>query len=85
MCKELCDIVFMSQKTYTTQEAADAAQITRATLQAWIGKGKIKAPRTQLRNGRAVRLWSKAQIAELNRAKNQIYQEGHSRQMKRKR
>jgi excisionase family DNA binding protein len=35
----------MSRWTYTTQEAADAVGITRATLQDWIKKRKFAAPK----------------------------------------
>lgn len=63
----------VSAKAYTTQEAADAVRITRATLQEWIKKGKLKAPETQLREGRAVRLWTKGDISKLRRVKQRIY------------
>jgi predicted site-specific integrase-resolvase len=49
--------------------------ITRATLQAWIAKGKIKAPKTELRDGRAVRLWTDSDIAKLRRDKKRLYQQ----------
>ena len=63
----------MSPKTYTTQQAADAVKITRQTLQAWIAKGKLIAPETQLRNGRAVRLWTESDVARLRKVKSEIY------------
>ena len=63
----------MSRKVYNTQQAADAVGISRATLQAWIGKRKLKVPRTQLRGGRAIRLWTKSDVAQLRQAKKRIY------------
>jgi excisionase family DNA binding protein len=69
----LCNTELVSPKTYTTQEAADAVDITRQTLQAWISKGKLKAPKTQLRDGRAVRLWTESDVARLRKVKKEIY------------
>jgi excisionase family DNA binding protein len=63
----------VSPKTYTTQQAADAVKITRQTLQAWIAKGKLKAPETQLRQGRAVRLWTESDVARLRKVKEAVY------------
>lgn len=58
----------MDGKTYTTGQAAKAAGITRATLQAWIAGG-LAAPEPQLRNGRAVRLWTTSDVARLREVK----------------
>jgi excisionase family DNA binding protein len=63
----------VSSKTYTTGEAAEAVDITRQTLQAWISKGKLEAPKTQLRDGRAVRLWTESDVAQLRKVKHEIY------------
>ena len=65
----------VSPKTYTTKQAADAVGITRVTLQAWIASGKFKAPVVEVRNGRAVRLWTQADVARLRAVKKEIYQE----------
>jgi excisionase family DNA binding protein len=62
----------MSPRIYTTQEAADAVGITRATLQDWIKKKKFaSAPKLQ-RFG--VRLWTAADVARLKKVKKEIYQ-----------
>ena len=63
----------VSRSFYNTQQAAEAVGITRATLQAWIAKRKVKAPRTQLRDGRAVRLWTESDVSLLRQAKKRIY------------
>ena len=63
----------MTTRTYTTGQAADAVKITRQTLQAWIAKGKLKAPDTQLRDGRAVRLWTVSDVARLRKVKSEVY------------
>lgn len=63
----------MSLKLHTTSEAAAAVGITRATLQDWIKKVKVRAPQTQIRNGHAVRLWTDSDIARLRAVKKEIY------------
>jgi len=55
----------MGSKLYATGQAAEAAGITRATLQEWIRKGVVEAPKLTIRNGRAVRLWTASDIAKL--------------------
>jgi excisionase family DNA binding protein len=52
----------MDSELYTTYQVAKMTGIPRATLQFWIAKRRIPAPRLKLRNGKAVRLWNKAQI-----------------------
>lgn len=65
----------MNPKTYTTGEAAKRVGITRATLQDWIKKRKIAAPKlTQLANIK-VRLWTASDVARLKAVKKKIYQE----------
>jgi len=55
----------VSPKLYTTGQAAREAGITRVTLHEWIRKGVVRAPRLQIRNGRAVRLWTASDVAKL--------------------
>jgi predicted site-specific integrase-resolvase len=69
----------MSSKYCTTQEAADAAKITRATLQDWIKKGKFAAPQLQRLGKVSVRLWTVSDIARLRAKKKEIYQEKRPR------
>lgn len=52
----------MNVELYTTLEVAKITGIPRATLQFWIATKKIPAPRLRLRNGKAVRLWSKVLV-----------------------
>jgi hypothetical protein len=52
-------------KHRSTEQAARAAKISRATLQWWIATGKIQAPEVRLVRGRAVRLWSDTDLARL--------------------
>jgi DNA-binding transcriptional MerR regulator len=65
----------MSPKSYTTQEAADEACITRATLQSWIKKGKFAAPKLRRLGNVGVRLWTASDVARLKAVKKEIYQE----------
>jgi excisionase family DNA binding protein len=59
--------------TYTTTEAAAAAGISRMTLQTWISTGDIRAPRVQLVDGKAKRLWSEADVERLQRRREKIF------------
>jgi excisionase family DNA binding protein len=63
----------MSPKAYTTGEAAKEVGITRATLQAWIRRGKITAPKPTFRGAVGVRLWTELAITRLRRQKEKIY------------
>jgi excisionase family DNA binding protein len=74
----------VSKNTCTTGQAAQRVGITRATLQAWIAKGKIKAPKTKLRDGRAVRLWTESDVAKLKLDKKRLYQQQVGRPRKQK-
>ena len=71
-------------KPCTTEQAARAAGISRATLQFWIAEGKLKAPDVQLVDGKAVRLWGSADLARLKAVKTEIYRKGRGRKPGRK-
>jgi len=60
-------------KLYNTQQAAKAAGIAVMTLHRWIVAKRLKAPKLRIRNGRAVRLWSKVDLDRLRRLKQEIY------------
>jgi len=62
-----------------TQQAAKAAGITVMTLHRWVVAKKLKAPKLRIRNGRAVRLWSKADLDKLSKLKQEIYCKGRGR------
>jgi predicted site-specific integrase-resolvase len=68
-----------------TAGAAKKIGITRNTLQRWIREGQVKAPKAILRNGRAVRLWSDADIKRLAEVKENTYRKGRGRKPKPKR
>jgi excisionase family DNA binding protein len=74
-CQDCDKNVPMSPRTYTTQEAADAAGITRATLQDWIKKRKFAAPKLQRLGNVGARLWKASDVARLKKIKLEIYQE----------
>ena len=75
----------MSLKSYTTGEAAKAVGINRVTLQRWIAKRKVKAPKPKLQNGRGVRLWTEADVARLRKEAKQAYGKGQGQRPKKKR
>jgi len=62
----------MSPELYTTVQVARMTKIPRATLQAWIATRKIDAPRVRLVKGKAVRLWSSAQIEKARELKGTL-------------
>jgi predicted site-specific integrase-resolvase len=66
-------------KPCNTQQAAKAAGISMMTLHRWIVAAKVKVPKLRIRNGRAVRLWSKADLDRLRKLKQQIYCKGRGR------
>ena len=70
----------MKAKT-TTSEAAAQSGIARVTLQRWLKAGKIPDPPKTLvgKDGRAVRLWSSADIARLRKLAKETYREGQGR------
>ena len=68
----------------TTAEAAKAVGIARHTLQRWIRTGRVRAPKPVLRNGRGVRLWSKADVERLRKVKEQTYWQGRGGGKKKK-
>ncbi len=79
-----CTYVHDMSLKLTTAEAAKAVGIARHTLHLWIRTKRVKAPRAVLRNGRGVRLWSQADIAQLRRIKERTYRRGRGRKKKKK-
>ena len=75
----------MKSEELTTIEAGRAVGIDRITLQRWIAAKKVKAPKPVIRNGRAVRLWTPADIERLRRVKAKIHRKGRGRKPKPKR
>ena len=65
-----------------TSQAAKKVGIARHTLQRWIREGRVKPPKAIIRNGRAVRLWSNADVKKLNQIKTETYRKGRGRKPK---
>jgi len=62
-----------------TKHAAELVGISMMTLHRWIVAAKVKAPKLRIRNGRAVRLWSKVDLAQLRKVKQETYCKGRGR------
>jgi len=62
----------MSRKLLSTVEVAHEVGVPRATIQYWIREGKIVAPKTRLRNGVAVRLWTSAGVEKARKLKGTL-------------
>ena len=73
----------MGRTFYTTKEAAQVVGINRVTLQRWIARRKVKAPKPRLRNGVGVRLWTESDVARLRREKQKVYGSGRGKQLAR--
>jgi excisionase family DNA binding protein len=69
----------------TTAEAARKAGIHLVTLQEWIAKGKVKAPKPTLVGAVGYRLWTARDVAVLLKTKKAIYRKGRGRKPKPKR
>jgi excisionase family DNA binding protein len=62
----------MSSKLLSTVEVADKIGVPRATLQYWIKRGKLKAPKTRLQDGVAVRLWAASDVGKAKKLKGAL-------------
>jgi hypothetical protein len=71
-------IIYMV-KPCNTRQAAKAAGIAVMTLHRWVVAKRLKAPKLRIRNGRAVRIWSKADLTRIARLKQKIYCKGRGR------
>jgi excisionase family DNA binding protein len=60
---------------YTTREVAEAAGVTRATLQEWIKTKQIQAPELPA-PGLGVRLWTEEQVQQVKAYKELVYRKG---------
>jgi len=77
--KSCGNMVSMTSKLYTTEQAAEAVGISRATLQAWIKAHKITPPAPTLKGAVAKRLWTESDLGRLQKAKEEIYWKGQGR------
>ena len=55
--------------TYSTGEAAEEIGVSRQTLQAWIDKKRVAAPKLVRVGGVSVRLWTKADLERIREFK----------------
>lgn len=53
------------KKLLSTVAVARKVGMNRVTLQKWMRVGRVKAPKLTILNGRAVRLWSSAEIQKV--------------------
>jgi hypothetical protein len=59
-------------KLYTTGQAAAAVGITRVTVQKWIRKKMIRAPKLTVFANITVRMWTAADVKRLRLAKEEL-------------
>jgi excisionase family DNA binding protein len=63
----------------TTRHAAKQVGISLMTLQRWIADEDISAPKLQIVNGRAMRIWEPDDLERLRQLKEKIYCRGRGR------
>ena len=63
----------------TTRYAAKHVGISLMTLQRWIANEDIRAPKLQIVNGRATRIWECDDLERLRSLKEKIYCRGRGR------
>jgi excisionase family DNA binding protein len=63
----------------TTRYAAKAVGISLMTLQRWIADEDIRAPKLQIVDGRATRIWEHDDLERLRLLKEKIYCRGRGR------
>ena len=63
----------------TTRYAAKAVGISLMTLQRWIADEDIRAPKLQIVDGRATRIWEADDLERLRLLKEKIYCRGRGR------
>jgi len=62
----------MSSKLFSTVGVAEEIGVPRATLQYWIKQRKLAVPKTRLRGGVAVRLWTAAELEKARKLKGSL-------------
>ena len=62
----------MSQRTFTTGQAAKQIGVSRQTLQFWIATTKIEAPALIGQGNATLRLWTKADIDRAKKFKGTL-------------
>jgi excisionase family DNA binding protein len=67
------------KKPVTTRYAAKQVGISLMTLQRWIADENIRAPRLQILDGRATRIWDADDLERLRLLKEKIYCRGRGR------
>ena len=72
----------MAPKTYTTAEVAEKIGVSRQTIQTWIAKSHIDAPKAFRIGGVTVRLWKATDIQRLKKFKGTLKRGGYHRKKK---
>ncbi len=68
----------------SSAKAAKGVQIGFRTLRHWIQTGRIKPPELTISRGRAVRLWTAADLKRLRQVKERTFGKGRGRKPKKK-
>jgi predicted DNA-binding transcriptional regulator AlpA len=68
----MIDCSSMTSRLLSTVEVSAAIGVPRATLQYWIKRKKIAAPKPRIRGGVAVRLWTPADVERARKLKGSL-------------
>jgi excisionase family DNA binding protein len=63
----------------STKEIAAQIGIHRVTLEEWLQKGKVKAPKKVRIGGQTYRLWTDRDVERLRKYKERSYRKGRGR------
>jgi len=67
---------------YSTREVAQLAEVHVATLEEWLAKAKVKAPRTVRVGAKTYRLWTDRDVERVRDYKAKYYRKGRGRKKK---
>ena len=63
----------------STAEVAAIVGVHRATLEEWLTKGKVRAPKTVRVGAKNYRMWTERNIKRVRRYKEKFYRKGRGR------
>lgn len=67
---------------YSTREVANLVEVHVATLEEWLSKKKVRAPRTVRVGAKRYRLWTDADVERVRKYKKKSYRKGRGRKKK---
>ncbi len=69
---------------FSTREVATLVGVHKATLEKWLSKQKVRAPRTVQVGAKEYRLWTERDVERVRQYKEKFYRKGRGRKKKAK-